>query len=430
MATEAMVNKSPMELLAMGKKAFWAHEYSDAAAYLSRSSEMLMDEYKDDKHNSLGDVYLYYGKALLELVREDGDPLGDAVPKEIELEDETAEEEDVGEQDNDEGGTADRANESVDSVGAGGEEDGGNDDQDDAKNKSELANISINGEPATSRAMEDEEDGETPAEDAAAPKEEEPTDLQLAWEVLEMAKIILERRGEEGRLDYAECLVALGEVSMEGENFESAIADITAALEIQQERYTESKDKRHLAETYYKLGMALSANNNIQESINNYRKTVELLKNRMAVLEAIEIPGTSDANEIKDITNLLPDLDEKITDLCNYQTEAAATIKPEEEAPTVSSPVKMVNNITHLVRRKRKLEDVAVEAAEIAAKKAAAGEAAVAAAAATTAVAAAAASSCSSSSSSSGSASSTNTSTESSASPDASSTSSSSNASN
>lgn len=145
--------------------------------------------------------------------------------------------------------------------------------------------------------------------------------MQLAWEVLELAKIILGRRGDAGKEDYADCLITLGEVSLESENFDSAIADIKAGVELQKSIFTESKDMRKLAESYYKLGMALAANNKPDEGIENYQKTLEILKERMKVLEELEEPGSSDLDEIKEMKDLIPEMEEKIEDLKIYKEE-------------------------------------------------------------------------------------------------------------
>lgn len=141
-----MEGKTALQLQAMGTKAYWLRKYNDSAAYLSRASEMFVEEQKDDKHNSLGNVYLYYGKALLELAREDGNPLGEAVPKEIEVEDEedlSDEEDDGAEGDEKEG---DKEAEIVEA------EEKEEKKSDDVK----VADISINGEAASSTTENDD----------------------------------------------------------------------------------------------------------------------------------------------------------------------------------------------------------------------------------------------------------------------------------
>ena len=69
-------NKNTKELLGQGIRAYIMQDYSAAVTALSKASEILVTEHGDDLHESLGDVYLYYGKALLGLSREESEALG------------------------------------------------------------------------------------------------------------------------------------------------------------------------------------------------------------------------------------------------------------------------------------------------------------------------------------------------------------------
>lgn len=69
-------NKNPKELYAQGVRAYILQDFSSAVAALSQAIEMLVTEHKDDLHESLGDVYLYYGKSLLGLSRDESEALG------------------------------------------------------------------------------------------------------------------------------------------------------------------------------------------------------------------------------------------------------------------------------------------------------------------------------------------------------------------
>lgn len=63
--------------------------------------------------------------------------------------------------------------------------------------------------------------------------EDDVNDLQLAWEMLDLAKVIYKKMNtEESKLKLAEVLIKCGEVSIEDEQFETAIEDITESLEI------------------------------------------------------------------------------------------------------------------------------------------------------------------------------------------------------
>lgn len=148
--------------------------------------------------------------------------------------------------------------------------------------------------------------------------EEEPaSDLQVAWEVLELAKIIFTKRGAAARSDLAETLIALGEVSLESESFESAVNDIREGLEIQKILYDDTD--RALAETHYKLGMALSMNNKMDEAIENFNRSIQLLKNRIDKLNEGE--KDIDKKEVDEMMQLIPEIEEKIVDMRNYNEE-------------------------------------------------------------------------------------------------------------
>lgn len=274
-------NRNPEELVAQGIRAFQIRSYPAAVQALSLASEILARE-KGDKDDGLGDVYFYYGKALLELSREEAGPLGDAVAKKIDEEDESDEEEEVVEN-----GEAEKNGEASSSKEATKEEE--------------------NGEAVT----------EETKEEGTEEKEEEPTDLQVAWEVLELAKIIYENRGEDGKEKLAETLVVLGEVSLESENFESAVTDIKRGLEIF--LGLSEKNDRVLAETHYKLGVALSTNSQMEEAIEQFNASLELLKGRIKKLE--EEDEEKHKTEIIQMKELIPEIEEKIVDTKNFKDE-------------------------------------------------------------------------------------------------------------
>lgn len=278
-------NKNPDELSAQGIRAYYMQNYPAAVQALSLASELLVAEH-GDKHDSLGNVYFYYGKALLELSREESEPLGDAVAKKIE-----------DDSDSDEADTAP--------------------EDESAEEKPEEAKVvngesKENGEAGPSSSGQKKTDGESTEE-----VEEEPSDLQVAWEVLELAKIIYENRGDSGKKNLAETLVVLGEVSLESENFQSAVSDIKRGLEIMKE--LEEKNERILAETHYKLGIALSTNSQMDEAVEQFNASLDLLKSRIKALE--DEDKIKNETEITQMKELIPEIEEKIADTKNLKEE-------------------------------------------------------------------------------------------------------------
>ena len=92
------------------------------------------------------------------------------------------------------------------------------------------------------------ETGEKTGEDAKAgeeagekkDEEEEPSNLQLAWEMLELAKLVYSKQLEAGADNKAHLeerivstMLALGEVSIENENYKQAVEDIQECLKKQ-----------------------------------------------------------------------------------------------------------------------------------------------------------------------------------------------------
>ncbi|XP_066258431.1 protein HGV2 isoform X2 [Euwallacea similis] len=341
----------PKELFGQGVRAYILQNYEAAVVALSKASELLVNEHQDDMHDSLGEIYLYYGKALLGLSREESEALGDALPKNEESENEEEEKEEVSE---DAGETKTEENNVSSSVSGNGEPENGKEETKETDNL--LSSSSDDPGPSTSKG-----DGAESLDDQQE-SEDVTSDLQVAWEVLEFAKQIFQKLNEKKSL--AEALIVLGEVSLESENFESAINDIKQGLELQKELF--AKDSRTVAETLYKLGMAYSTNSQMDEAIQSFTNSLEYLKHRIATLKEIKPPTQEHDDEIEEIQGLIPEIEDKIADMHVYKDEAikkvteaiAESTKKQEAASSNSNGNARVSDISHLVKRKRKIEEV------------------------------------------------------------------------
>merc|ERR1711936_614599 len=99
---------------------------------------------------------------------------------------------------------------------------------------------------------EDELDEESDEEDNEEEEPETVGNLELAWEMLALAKSISAKCGKTDM--EAVALHYLGEVSLESNNYTQAIEDLTKAVNIKTK--TAPNDSRTLAETHYQLGVA------------------------------------------------------------------------------------------------------------------------------------------------------------------------------
>ncbi|XP_052776536.1 histone-binding protein N1/N2-like isoform X2 [Mya arenaria] len=262
------------------------------------------------------------------------------------------------------------------------------------------------------------EEGAEPAEDAGettsqngsqdGENPEDVSNLQLAWEMLELAKLIYAKdESKEAKLRSAESHLKLGEVSLETEQYEEAIKDLNKCLDIQKEIL--DSDNRLIAETYYQLGLAYCFNKNFKESTESYQHAIKVMEDRIANLTKVvdaakpEEKETSDFDhpvykakkEIGELEEILPDIKAKIEDvedekknmedLKNLAKEALGGLTSSSGSSSSSAPIdtpaepskeeKAASDISHLIKRKRKSEEGDEEATKKAKSEEGAGDA-------------------------------------------------------
>uniref|UniRef100_A0A8C1XBC1 Nuclear autoantigenic sperm protein (histone-binding) n=1 Tax=Cyprinus carpio TaxID=7962 RepID=A0A8C1XBC1_CYPCA len=250
------------------------------------------------------------------------------------------------------------------------EEDGGNDDDDDDD--------------------EEEEDVEGETKDKES-EEDEVGNLQLAWEMLEVSKVIYKRQDrKEDQLMAAQIYLKLGEVGAESGNYSQALEDFNECLTLQLKHLP--SHSRLLAETHYQLGTTYSYTAQYSQAIEHFSSSIKVIESRLAMLQEVinKAEGAEAAkeekSELEELKQLLPEITEKIEDAKEGQRTAAAASEaihqtlagastssafPAENGGPSSStasqiPVrpadgasssKSASDISHLVRKKRKPDD-------------------------------------------------------------------------
>lgn len=367
-ASDANTTVDAAMLLLQGKRHLLVQDYPSAVISLQDACKLLGAKYGETA-NECGEAYLCYGKALLELARQETGVLGNA------LEDESPSEEEDGEEEegeaNQEGQTEDDAAEA-----SSKEEEKVEDAEEDLEKE----------EPVL---KEDPHMSAEPGTSASGPQEkvdeEEVSNLQLAWEVLELAKVIFKRQVAEGKTEalakVAEVLLKLGEISIESDNCGQAVEDLSECLAVQREIL--AADSRQLAETHYQRGLAHSFAGQYDSAADDFRAAVGALELRVENLSRFidenkdkEREGSLDDDpvwraerEVEDLRSLLPEVKAKVEDAedmmrqdCKALKDAAIQKMMAREPAT--SPVKStasgaeppVNVITHLIKRKRTSE--------------------------------------------------------------------------
>lgn len=328
------VDSEAKKLLGLGQKHLVMGDIPAAVNAFQEAASLLGKKYGETA-NECGEAFFFYGKSLLELARMENGVLGNA------LEGVHVEEEE-GEKTEDE--SLVENNDNIDETEGSEEEDKENDKAEETPNDSVLENKSL---------QENEE--------------EEIGNLELAWDMLDLAKIIFKRQEtKEAQLYAAQAHLKLGEVSVESENYVQAVEEFQACLNLQ-EQYLEAHD-RLLAETHYQLGLAYGYNSQYDEAVVQFSKSIEVIEKRMAVLneqrKEAEGSPTEYEKEIEELKELLPEIREKIEDAKESQhsgnvAELAlkATLVAGRKPTDGASSSNCVTDISHLVRKKRKPEE-------------------------------------------------------------------------
>lgn len=376
-------------LLAQGKRNLFVKDYPNAVATLGDACAK-MSEVFGDMADECADAYFCYGRALLELAREDSNVLSTEPEKEESDEeggDEESEEkggeENTKEKECEKGGELAKKKDEkegsreAEAIKTELEENDHLDGQVDDKTKDEpRADETLD---TTKDVIEDDGEGGDKGDDV--------DNLQLAWEVLELAKNIFERQKLDSKL--AETYLYLGEVGLESENYSGAIEDMKRCVEIQKQILP--SDHRDIAETHFQMGVACSLCNDFNQAIEHFKNSSEILETRIKNLqqngaskaEIEKNPFYTVEKEIDEIKSLLPEITAKIIDMQDFKQETIksmmATLKGETEAkssdgagPSSSvasiangSDMKPVTDISHLVRKKRKPEEEIPEAGPV-----------------------------------------------------------------
>ncbi|MEQ2245132.1 hypothetical protein ILYODFUR_024528 [Ilyodon furcidens] len=337
--TSGKILEEAKKLIGTGKRHLVMDDVVSAVSVFQDACSMLAAKYGDTAEEC-GEAFFLYGKSLLELARMENDVLGNAmegVPEESEEEEQPS-----------------NSNiESADNLDGDDDEDEHNDGQDN--------------------------------------EEEDVGNLQLAWEMLELSKVIFKRKeSKDDQLMAAQAYLKLGEVSAETGNYPQALEDFQECLTMQLKHLP--PHSRLLAETHYHVATTLCSMDQYNQAIQHYNSSIKVIETRLAMLQEI-IDGDDGAaeekSELEELNQLLPDIREKVEDAKESQRTASAasqaiqqtlgtpstsTFPCENGGPSSSTafasssqiPVKTsgsassskaVSDISHLVRKKRKPEE-------------------------------------------------------------------------
>ncbi|KAH9711628.1 TPR REGION domain-containing protein [Citrus sinensis] len=278
------------ELMEKGTNALKESDYGEAAECFSRALEIRVSHYGELALECVN-AYYQYGRALLYKAQEEADPLVSVPKKEGDSQQGSDKDDSVKNAVNGESSTA--------SVSSSAEQHGSSNNQDEAADDV----------PGDNEEDEEGNDGENVAE-----ADEDESDLDLAWKMLDVARAIAEKHWGDS-MEKVDILSALAEVALEREDIETSLSDYQKALTIL-ERMVEP-DSRHIAELNFRICLCLEIGSKPQEAIPYCQKAISVCKSRVQRL----------LNEVKSLgesaTSSAPaELDDGIQQSSNLQQVA------------------------------------------------------------------------------------------------------------
>jgi len=216
-------------------------------------------------------------------------------------------------------------------------------------------------------AMEEEaapvvEKVEAPFTEEKSGDDEDPSNLEQAWEMLELAKVIytkqIESAAEDKKIELGrricEIFLHLGEVSLENENYDQAVEDLSQCLTKRQASLP--SDSRSIAETHYQLGIAKGFSGKIEEAEISLNNAVTVLETRVANLQKME-SSENLKKEVSELQELIKEIKEKVVDHQEMKTSASKKLKECFSSKTGVSDVDNKGASSIAVKRKDDLEN-------------------------------------------------------------------------
>ncbi|KAL5492511.1 hypothetical protein ACEPAI_3958 [Sanghuangporus weigelae] len=260
--TTASSSSNVEEYVDKAKRAFALRKYEEAVEHYATALELTVQKYGDEAPE-VADLYFAYGKALLENAISQSGVLGKEQAEETLLKEEGPE------------SGADGASKPFISFSGDAEEEA----EDKAVDLFAEANAAVEAEE---KEQESGGEGEEGDDDEGEPED----DFNAAWEVLDLARALYEKRKDEDdaiKLKLADTYITLGDVSLETEKFDVAIPDYESGLALKSELLPISS--RQLAEAHYKLSMVLDlTSGKLSQAIRHAEKALESVETRLAEL--------------------------------------------------------------------------------------------------------------------------------------------------
>lgn len=338
------------ELFNSGSRNYMVKNYDVAADELSQVCS-IYEELNGPLSDELGMPYLLYAKCLIILAVDENKVLD--VPNE-EVSEGSEEEEESVDVKNEKNISNDNNLEKLSEI--------------DNKNKfddtqKKLASTATDCIPGTSTDKDLEEKDEIEETDAAS-------NLQIAWEILELAAKIFSKQGMGALPNLAEVHTELGNIEFENNVLEDARSDYEKSLCIYKELPIKEY-RRAIAEVNYKIGLTYLLQDVAPEGISSFKTACEILNDEIEEIKSKENLSQKDKDNIQDMEETQQEILDKITEIEETRKQSMdkvraalhSFISPVENLPekptsadNISEKVTKPTDISHLIKRKKPTE--------------------------------------------------------------------------
>jgi len=200
-------------------------------------------------------------------------------------------------------------------------------------------------------AKQSDEANQDESDDEEVDSKDVETYLQLSYETIECAKLVLKRQLQEGKFKeseveqkMADCCDIVADIYMEEGVIAEAIEEYEKSLALRQ-KHASSGD-RSVAETFFNLGMAFMVEQRFKEAETNYGKCKSIMGQCLSA-------ALAKGEDSKQLTEIIAELEEKMAECQENEADYILAKESIQEFIKIPGSNKPLTDVTHLVKRKK-----------------------------------------------------------------------------
>jgi TolA-binding protein len=182
----------------------------------------------------------------------------------------------------------------------------------ESEDKLELVNNNNNNDEKGDEKGDSQDDISVDEEIEAKDIEE---DLKLSWDILELSRVLQERKEKPDMLALSDVHQALGNVAFESSNVTDGIKEYEASISIREK--ISGPDSRPVAEGFYLLGLGLMQSaDHFERAKKSFQKALDILNFNLNKCEAAK-----EKEKIDELNSIISEINERIEEVTKLELE-------------------------------------------------------------------------------------------------------------